>query len=102
MSETWATAILTASIVIASGILGWLVNELRHFRTEFVSNTKELYQKIEQLNRTLDDYVKKKDCDIKMSDHCEQMDEVRKDIKENTRILERIIQYHKQIGQPID
>lgn len=102
MSETWATTLLTVAIVVASGILGWLVNELRHFRTEFTRNIQTLYDKIGELNKTLHEYVTRKDCDIKMDDHCSQIEGLQGEVKENTKLLERIIQYHKTIGQPID
>lgn len=102
MSETWAIAIIGIVSTFASCVLGALIRELHLFRTECRNSAQELSKQIMQLTLALKSYVTIQSCQNAMNSQCDDIKKLEKNVMDNTKLLERIIQYHNTIGSPID
>lgn len=102
MSETWAIALLGIVFTAASAALCALIREISLLRIECRNSTQELSKQLVQLTLTLKSYVTVQSCQNAMNNHCTEIKNIEKKVESNTKLLERIVQYHKTIGSPID
>ena len=83
MSEGWAIALLSGSLVVMTGVLGWVAAELR------------------LIHKSLRGFVDKADCREDMGKHCDRLDDLEKKVEENSKFVAAVQQYHEMIGVPI-
>ena len=83
MSEEWAIAMVTVTLTVMTGVLGWVAMEIR------------------ALNKSLAQFVTKTDCSDDMDAHCGRLEKLENKVSENSEKLAAIEQYHTMINVPI-
>lgn len=83
MSEGWAIALLSGSLLVMTSVLTWVAAELR------------------LLHKSLRGFVEKPDCREDMGKHCERLDKLEKKVEDNSKFVAAVQQYHEMIGVPI-
>ena len=83
MSEGWAIAMMSGTLCVMTGVIGWVAVEIRG------------------LNRSLSQYVMKTDCAQDMGSHCQRLEKLEAKVGDNSEKLASIEQYHRMINIPI-
>ena len=83
MSEEWAIAMVTVTLTVMTGVLGWVAMEIR------------------SLHKSLAQFVTKSDCSDDMDAHCGRLEKLEAKVSENSEKLAAIEQYHAMINVPL-
>lgn len=83
MSEELAVALLSGSLLIMTGVLGWVATELR------------------QIHHSLLRFVDKTECREDMGRHCDRLDALDRRVQKNAFVLSTITQHLHSSGQPL-
>ena len=83
MSENWAIAMVTVTLTVMTGVLGWVAMEIR------------------SLSKSLSQFVTKSDCSDDMDAHCGRLEKLEAKVSENSEKLAAIEQYHAMINVPL-
>ena len=83
MSENWAIAMVTVTLTVMTGVLGWVAMEIR------------------SLSKSLSQFVTKSDCSGDMDAHCGRLEKLEAKVSENSEKLAAIEQYHAMINVPL-
>ena len=79
MSENWAIAMVTVTLTVMTGVLGWVAMEIR------------------SLSKSLSQFVTKSDCAADMGAHCGRLEKLENKVGENSEKLAAIELYHNMI-----
>lgn len=83
MSENWAIAMVTVTLTVMTGVLGWVAMEIR------------------SLSKSLSQFVTKSDCSDDMDAHCGRLEKLESKVSENSENLAAIEQYLAMINVPL-
>ena len=83
MSEGWAIAMVTVTLTVMTGVLGWVAMEIR------------------SLSKSLSQFVTKSDCAADMGAHCGRLEKLENKVGENSEKLAAIELYHNMIDVPL-